>query len=478
MRKQFLLSLILIIEASLVIPTISCTGLQTEQPVPEKQQATKQAIFQLSPLTVSPMWLFVGDNATVSATVTNIGAADGTYTAIFTVDGQKADEKEIQLAQGQSSEVVFPIASTIQSNKTVAIGDSKAAISFYNGKSYSIQYDDFFGQGGGPFSAGSTWFAFEPWGQVVRFTPAAKPFRITKVKIAAVASFINKEERNYQFTINIYDSTGKKLWSKDYPWQIFYNPLPTLQDFDIPSLRVDGEFYIEIVSHTPIFQGGAAFGSSTYLGLGYNANDYETRSSFSYLGIPKPSSSAAGRKLDWAIRVEGEGGPFQVLYYDDAGADIYNATTDFSFINAFAAPSYPFDLHLIQLYGYRDIKDVGDRNITLKVIDRVTMQPIWQKNISWSEIPYSGTKLGTWADIDTGGITCNHDFFIELTSNNSSDAHIWLGCDTTAKNRNSDMSVGGNIITWHEWTDTSGTDIKMYTRDNTKWMIRVAGIVK
>jgi hypothetical protein len=40
------------------------------------------------------------------------------------------------------------------------------------------------------------------------------------------------------------------------------------------------------------------------------------------------------------------------------------------------------------------------------------------------------------------------------------------------------ISAGENIITWREWIATSGTDIKMYTRDNTKSTMMVGGIVK
>jgi hypothetical protein len=218
-------------------------------------------------------------------------------------------------------------------------------------------------------------------------------------------------------------------------------------------------------------------GKEVFLGLIYHINDYITRSSWSNQGQPFPQKPISGIYKEYVIRVEGKGGPMIVLYSDDAESDLYKDASNFSYINAFAATSYPFNLRIIQLYGYRDVKDAGDRNITLKVIDKITMQPIWQKNIAWSEIPYSGAKLGNWAEIDTGGIICNHDFFVELTSNNTSDVHIWLGCDSSALNRNSDMSISGNIVSWCEWFDTSSTDVKGYTRDNTKWMIRVAGTV-
>ncbi len=237
-RKYFLLPLILCL-FPLVIPAMSCTGSQAERSVPEKRQAKQQAEFQLSPITVSPKWLFIGDNATVSANVTNIGAVDGTYVAVFTIDGQKAGEKDIQLAQGKSSEVSFPITSASQNDKAVAIGDSKAVVSFYTSKPYNIQYDDYFNQAGTSWGLGNTWIANESWGQIVRFTVPAKPFRISKISIGATASLKCTDQK---FTINIWDNTRKKIWTSDFPWKIFMGQWPTLADFDVPNIVVDNDF--------------------------------------------------------------------------------------------------------------------------------------------------------------------------------------------------------------------------------------------
>ena len=475
-RKYIQLSMILISVMSLVIPAMSCTGSQTEQSVPEKQQAIKQAEFQISPIIVEPKWLFVGDNATVYTRVTNTGGVDGVYKAVLSVDGQNSGEQEITVPKGQAKEISFLVTSATPGVKSIAVRDVKSEVNFFTGQQpYTIQYGSYEMQLPTPES---TWIAIEPYGQIVRFTAAAKPFRISKIQVAAMASL----SQNKQFTINIWDLNRKKLWTKDFPWGIFQSSLPIWQDLDVPNIPVADDFYVELVSHTPANQvtGQDVLmgGTNSFLGLGFNKSDYETRSTWSYQGQQYRQNYEAQRKLNFCISVQGEGSSLRVLYYDDAGADMYKASSDFSYAVNFTAPSYPFDLRLIQLFAYRDTKEAGEQFVTLKVIDKASGQVIWQKSIPWSEITYSGIKLGNWVDIDTGGVTSNHDFYIEVTTNSGSDNAIWLGCDTTAKNRYSDMSAGGNIITWREWKDTIGTDIKTYSRDNTKWMIRAAGIAK
>jgi hypothetical protein len=461
-----------------VFPMAACTAPNDPLKSPKAEIPVQAAKFEVAPLKVTPKWLFVGDNATVNTSVANTGEFDGVYKAVFSVDGQKSSEQEITVPKGQAKEISFPLTSTSPGIKSVAVGNIKSEVNFFTGQQpYTIQYDNYEMQMSMPTS---TWYAPEPYGQIVRFTSAAKPFRINKIQVAAITSFKSEADKNKMFTINIWDLNRKKLWTKDFPWRIFSGGLGTTwQDLEVPNIRVEDEFFVELVSHTPADQGDSLNqGQASWLGLGYNKSDSPSRSNYSNQGQPLKANTAVANLVNYCIRVLGDGSPLRVIYYDDAAADMYKASSDFSHVVSFAAPSYPFDLRLIQLYAYRDIKEIGDQLFTVKVIDKTAGTVIWQKNIPLSEIAYSGVKLGSWTDIDTGGVTCNHDFFIELTTNNGPDGPVWLGCDTTAKNRYSDMAAGGNIITWREWKDTTGTDIKTYSRDNTKWMIRAAGIAK
>ena len=451
----------------------ACAAPNEQLTTPKAESPVQTAKFEVAPLKITPKWLFVGDNASVNASVANTGEIDGVYKAIFAVDGQKYSEQEITIAKGQAKEITFPITSTSPGVKSVAIGDVKSEVNFFTGQQqYTIQYDSYETQLSTP---SLVYYAAEPNGQIVRFTTTARPFRINKIQVAAMSSL----PQNKQFTINIWDSNRKKLWTKDFPWQIFQNFNAAWQDLDVPNIPVGDEFYVELVSHTPAGQGDfLALGKASWFGIGFNKSDYETRSSWSYQGKPVRDNREVIRNINYCIRVQGEGSPMRVLYYDDAGADMYKASSDFSHVVSFTAPSYPFDLRLIQLFAYRDIKEAGTQTFTVKVIDKTAGTVIWQKKLPLAEIAYSGIKLGSWAEIDTGSVTCNHNFFIELTTNNGPDGPIWLGCDTTAKNSNSDMAIDDMVITWRAWTDASGVDVKNYTRDNTKWMIRAVGVAK
>jgi hypothetical protein len=346
-------SLLLSVVPLAILALSSCLG----SAATNVQATKKQPEFTVSQITVTPKWLFIGDNATVSATVTNKGTADVSYIAVFKVDGQKAGEKQIELAYGRSLEVSFPIASAGQGNKSVAIGDSQAVANYYASKPYTIQYDDYFGQSGTSWGLGDTWVAFEPYGQVVRFTVAAKPFRVNKIWIGAVESLKLGKEK---FTLNIQDNTGKILWTNDFSWQVFGGQWPTLVDFGVPSIAVDDDFYVEVVGHTPPVPGGIINSEKdSFFGLAYDKSNYETRSTLSSQGQPQRTSTVAARKVNWCIRVGGNGGPAQELYYDDGGMDTYKAMTDCSFVNSFTAPSYPFDLRSIQLNSFRDVRNLG-----------------------------------------------------------------------------------------------------------------------
>jgi len=384
---------------------------------------------------------------------------------IMRVEGQRRMESNVSSAES-SDKLVPDSVSPISPVRDTFIGVWKP---------YTIQYDNFESQN---ISPNMTWYASEPYGQMVRFTAPAMPFKIKKIQMAAVASFKALSDRGKVFTINIWTNKGKKLWTKDFPWQIFQGSGPIWQDLEVPNIMVENDFNVEMISHTPANQGEfLSQGNADWLGLGYNKDDFASRSSWSTLGNPLPSQTDVQKKVNFCIRVVGEGG-YQVISYDDAKADTYNNSLNYSFINLFEAPSYPFDLRLIQIYAFRDKKDIGNQAFNIKVVDKITMKPIWQKDIPWTQLPYSDVEQGDWVDIVTDGVNCNHDFFIELTTNNSQDAHIFLGCDTTSKNIKSDMSVASKIIQWINWTDASGVDVSTYTRDNTKWMIRVAGIAK
>ena len=290
--------LLYVIPAIILFLTVAaCSATENISKSQKDQTPIQQANFEISPLTVTPRWLFVGDNATVSVNVRNSGSGDGTYDAILLIDGQKSGEQEVRVPHGQSKTVSFGVPATSATAKSVAIGDSKETLNYYQAKPYDIQYDNYELQSSKPLQC---YYNQEPYGQMVRFTAAAKPFRVNKIQMAAmVFSKAPSDIANKVFTMNIWDSTRKKLWTGDFPWNTYGGGWgPTWQDLDVPNIPADNDFYVELVSHTPAGQGSTYAGTGNTFGLGYNGSDSLGRSSSSYQGQIYWSSSQAANLID------------------------------------------------------------------------------------------------------------------------------------------------------------------------------------
>ncbi|MFP8890785.1 CARDB domain-containing protein [Natrialbaceae archaeon A-CW2] len=68
------------------------------------------AAFELSELALEPSEIEVGEETTVSATVTNVGDETGSYEVKLLVDGEEVDNESVSLAGGSSETVVFDAA--------------------------------------------------------------------------------------------------------------------------------------------------------------------------------------------------------------------------------------------------------------------------------------------------------------------------------------------------------------------------------
>ncbi|HEY49598.1 MAG TPA: hypothetical protein G4O13_06090 [Dehalococcoidia bacterium] len=79
------------------------------------------AEFELSSLNITPTEIVAGDSLTITANVTNIGEAEGTYTAIFVIDGIQEATKEIKLASGFSDIVSFILTEESPGNHTLGL---------------------------------------------------------------------------------------------------------------------------------------------------------------------------------------------------------------------------------------------------------------------------------------------------------------------------------------------------------------------
>jgi hypothetical protein len=467
---------------TLVLITLSACSPST--PISPEQPRNKELlspVFRTSPIEVSPEWLFVGDNATIKVEITNVGKGNGSYTAVLKVDGKQSQEKTAIIAENQTSSIGFLITKSDIGYTTISIGESKKTIYFSEKYPYEIRYDNYGEEyisieGKGKMNAGFTSIMYEPYGQMVRFTIPAKPFLITKIALIGSLSMITTVDKEREFTINLRSIDGKKLWFGNYPWSLFGAGIVYI---DVPNIPVDDDFYVEFISHTPPNMAGdfLNYGKESYLGLAFGISDFATRSGNSKYGQWVEQISNAGVYKQYAIRVSGFGGAIKVLSYDDAKADAYNESGNYSYRVNFSAPYYPFDLSVIQLYGYRNLREVNSCTINLKVVDKETRQILLQQPVPLEDIRFSSINSGVWNNLYTDRVACSGDFIVEITCNQQN-ATVIMGCDTSEINRNSEMSVNGESIVWKEWDKLLGPNKMRFTQDNTKWMIRAVGVAK
>lgn len=299
----------------------------------EQPASQKPAEFEVGPITLTPSTVMVGDSVTVIDTVSNTGDVAGTYNAILLIDGQKADSKDIQVAPVSSQGFSFQLSRNTVGNYNLSIGNSTAVLTVYNWVPYTLQYDNSDGAVEGAY------VNFDQ-GHLVDFSPPNQIFRVQKIRILAAARIADTYELNNLVTFRIWDKdAGNLLWSQEVPWGQFLSG--GWQDITVPGVRVNGDFRVEVVTHS--FVPGNPIDFASMIGIvpaiphgdiffritrplrgevqkavlvGFNypqsyidspVNRPETRSGYSYMGKPIDPGQKRFEGINWLIRVDGEG---------------------------------------------------------------------------------------------------------------------------------------------------------------------------
>jgi len=79
------------------------------------------ADIQVTSVDVSPSEVKVGETATVTAIVKNLGVAEGTETITFSVNGVATMQEEVTLAPGESTTLTFEISKTEPGTYTIDV---------------------------------------------------------------------------------------------------------------------------------------------------------------------------------------------------------------------------------------------------------------------------------------------------------------------------------------------------------------------
>jgi hypothetical protein len=289
---------------------VSSDGANVTNPIPKNY-----AEFEVGPLTVTRSGVSVGEMATVSATVTNTGGVQGTYTAVLTIDGQPANQKDVSIGPGGTEAVTFQVNKNAPGSYKLEIVDSAATLNVYQWP-YRIQYDLGSAYGELLSVAGD-------YGHIVHFSPPATPFKIQKIELY-VQGIVSEDSDWYDrsVTVRIWDSSRtQQLWSVNLPWRVFWNDVGSFwKEIEVPNVSANGDFYVEIVTHSPQFQGemvawpwGPEVRPAIFVGydrpnpyITSGVSSTETRSGISNMGQPV-EVPVKYQGFNWLIRVDGDG---------------------------------------------------------------------------------------------------------------------------------------------------------------------------
>ena len=93
----------------------------TPAPEPAPEPALVPATFSLSALSISPAEVEIGEEVTVSVTVTNTGGQSGSYKVVLKVNNAVVDTASITLTAGTSHEITFTTSSDTAGTYTVNV---------------------------------------------------------------------------------------------------------------------------------------------------------------------------------------------------------------------------------------------------------------------------------------------------------------------------------------------------------------------
>lgn len=90
--------------------------------------ACASAKFEVSQLSVTPSKVFVGDNYTVQAKVSNVGNKVGAYTAVLMINGIERSKKDIAIVAGGTEEVGFTLTEEAPGNYAIVLADKSVVL--------------------------------------------------------------------------------------------------------------------------------------------------------------------------------------------------------------------------------------------------------------------------------------------------------------------------------------------------------------
>ncbi len=471
MRANILKKVIIPVTMSVLLAPIvapGCDFLPDEEPVNQGS-----AEFEIDRLTLSPSGIMTGESSTVSTTVTNVGDASGTYTAILLMEGNEISRQDVSIESDAHKQITFTIEGNIPGSYRLSLEKSSAVLTVYDWNTYMIQYD-------GGTSLGEH-YTVGNLGHIVHFSPQSKPYKIEKVLVYGVAVLDNvKELDSRHVTLRLWSQDrSRMLWSGEFPWRVFEGQIGW-KELEIPDLEVNEDFHVELVTNSEL---SYTIGQSTvrnHVAIGWDRPSLpgegqpqvaQIRSGWSDMGkLTNPPASGYG-DLNWFIRVEGKGVPL-ALSYDDGEDEGWHWTNTSHFVN-FSPPATPFRAQKVLIYGYINVKDpdrVTEKKFTVRIRDQTSRKILWEDEFKWDVF---GEDKANWVAIKVPDIVCEGDFYVRIITNSKDqDDCIVIGVDNSTPNRHS-YAAKEVLLKPGETRKEEGAD---YDPETANWMVRVQGV--
>jgi hypothetical protein len=452
---------------ALVLLTIIAVGACAKPETTPPPETPKPAEFVITELAISPDIVMPSDEVTVTATINNTGGTEGTYTAILTLDGQELERKDVLVGPGATNTAVFKFTSPETSGSyTLNIGQIMFNLPMFPWVAHTIQYDN--------ARAAKYATSYMGYGWLSHFEIPSTTFRIKDINIYGYiwgTDLTGLGERS--FTLRIWDNTlSQELYSQSYPYNLFTTyPAAAWVKVEVPDLRVDSDFYVEVVTNAEEVVGKVKCG----LCIGLDLSATEGNADEIFNGVIQPWDTTAGAKetTAWMVRVDGERGPRveeHLLSYDDGIPEGGHYTGVKSYLIHFSPPSQPFRITQVLICGWIQADSPADyqnREFSVKVYNKAG-EELWNQNFLWQLFR---KDEASWAELDVPNLSVSDDFYVEVTTYSAVKTTLNMDYDASTPNEHSDMSLNGKIIPWEPFT-YEGVE---YTREKVNWMIRVVG---
>lgn len=310
LTKYLALGLILLT----IIAVVACAKPPTTPPTPTpptpppSPETPKPAKFAVNELTISPDIVMPSDEVTVTATIANTGGTKGDYTAILTLDEQELEKKNVLIDPGTTMTATFKLISPGTSGSyTLSVGEANVNLEVSSWVAHTIQYADVDNK--------NIWKILTApgrYGLLSHFEIPGSFFRIKSINIyGGIKGLVIAGLGERSFTLRIWDNKlSQELYSADYPYNLFATEyLLDWVEVQVPDVRVDGDFYVEVLPNAEMTPDENEVKCGLYIALDWSAP--EGNADVTFNGVKQSWILDWGEKEHsaWAIRIEGESGP-------------------------------------------------------------------------------------------------------------------------------------------------------------------------